>query len=157
MITRESFGAIAITCVAGLVLSVVPLPHWLALLRPGFLLLVVLYWSTMAPFAGGILLGFLCGLALDVFQQSLLGQHALAVSMLAYLAIRFHLLMRAKPLFEQSLYALAALVAYEVVLWAIDGWTGHPRGGVARLLPAFTGALVWPMVVGVLGRFHTPR
>jgi rod shape-determining protein MreD len=119
--------------------------------------LVVLYWSTMAPLAAGILLGFLCGLALDVFQLSLLGQHALALAMLAYLAIRFHLLMRAKPLFEQSLYVLAALVAYEVVLWAIDGWTGHARGGAARLLPAFTGALTWPMVVGVLGRFHTPR
>ena len=157
MIRRDSFAVIAITCIAGLVLSVVPLPHWLALVRPGFLVLVVLYWSTMAPLAAGILLGFLCGLALDVFQLSLLGQHALALAMLAYLAIRFHLLMRAKPLFEQSLYALAALVAYEIVLWAIDGWTGHSRGGVARLLPAFTGALAWPMVVGVLGRFHTPR
>ena len=68
MSARDSFALMAITCVAGLVLSIVPLPHWLAILRPGFLVLVVLYWSTMAPRAGGILLGFICGLALDVFQ-----------------------------------------------------------------------------------------
>jgi rod shape-determining protein MreD len=157
MSARDSFAVMAITCVAGLVLSIVPLPHWLAILRPGFLVLVVLYWSTMAPLAGGIFLGFICGLALDVFQVSLLGQHALALALLTYVAIRTHLLMRAKPLFEQSLYVLAALMAYEFVLWAIDGWSGHGTASLARWLPAVSGGLMWPMVVGVLGRFHTPR
>jgi len=157
MNARESLAIIAITCVAALVLSVLPLPHWLAILRPGFLVLVVLYWSTMAPLAGGILLGFVCGLALDVFEGSLLGEHALALALLSYLAIRLHLLMRAKPLFEQSLYALAALVLYEFVLWAIDGWTGHGTRSALRWLPAITGGIMWPMVVGLLGRFHAPR
>jgi rod shape-determining protein MreD len=157
MSRREPVAIIAITCVAALVLSVVPLPYGLGVARPGFLVLVVLYWSTMTPFAGGIFLGFICGLALDVFEMSLLGEHALALALLAYLAIRLHLMMRAKPLFEQSLFVVAALVVYELVLWAIDGWTSRGSTGLVRWLPALTGGIIWPMVAGVMGRFHTPR
>ena len=131
---------------------------------PHFLVLVVLYWSTMAPRAGGILLGFLAGLCLDVFNGSQLGQHALALSLLAYLAIRLHLLTRAKPIFEQSVLALVALFVYEGVLWAVDGWSGqrisswtrwvpvaHQRPGVAAdrrpagpPAPAAIGSESWP-------------
>jgi rod shape-determining protein MreD len=141
----------------GLVLTILPLPAWLLYVRPAFLVLVVLYWSTMTPFAGGLFLGFVAGLALDVFQGSLLGEHALALSFITYLAVRLHLLMRAKPLFEQSLYVFAALVAYETLLWALDGWTGRAASSPLRWLHTAIGALIWPFVAGMLGRFHSSR
>jgi rod shape-determining protein MreD len=157
MSERESFLVIAMTALIGLVLTVAPLPAWLSIARPAFVVLIVLYWSTMAPFAGGIALGFVSGLALDVFQGSLLGEHALALAFVTYLAIRFHLLVRAKPLFEQSLFAFAALLVYELLLWVIDGWTGHPLSNPARWVHTVTGSLLWPVVVGFLGRFHAPH
>jgi rod shape-determining protein MreD len=155
--SRENFLAIVITALLGLMLTVVPLPHWLAIVRPSFLVLVVLYWSTMAPFAGGIALGFFGGLCLDVFDGSLLGEHALALAFVTYLAVRLHLLMRAKPLFEQSLFVVAGLVIYESLLWGIDGWSGHALSSWARWVQALTGGLLWPLAVGLLGRFHTPQ
>ena len=145
------------TTVIAVVLSVVPLPGWAAVVRPAFLVLTVLYWSIMIPRAGGVLLGYASGLALDVFQGSLLGEHALALAFVTYLAIRLHLLMRAKPLFEQSLFVFAALMVYESVLWVIDGWSGHPLSTPARWVHTATGALIWPLVVGILGRFRAPR
>ena len=148
---------IVVTTVIALVFSIVPLPGWAAILRPQFLVLTVLYWSTMMPRAGGLLLGFLSGLALDVFDGSLLGEHALALSVASYLAIRLHLLVRAKPIFEQSLFVFAALMVYESTLWVIDGWSGHPLSNPARWLHTLTGGLVWPLAVGILGRFHTNR
>jgi len=154
---RESRLMILLTAVVGLVLTILPLPTWLLVVRPHFLVLVVLYWSTMTPFLGGLMLGFLSGLALDVFQGSLLGEHALALSFVTYLAVRQHLMMRAKPLFEQSLYVFAALLAYETLLWALDGWTGHPTGSALRWVHTVVGALIWPVVAGVLGRFHSQR
>jgi rod shape-determining protein MreD len=117
----------------------------------------VLYWSIMIPRAGGVLLGYAGGLALDVFQGSLLGEHALALAFVTYLAIRLHLLMRAKPLFEQSLFVFAALMVYEFLLWVIEGWSGHPLTTPTRWVHAFTGGLIWPLVVGILGRFRTSR
>jgi rod shape-determining protein MreD len=145
------------TTIIAMVFTVVPLPTWLAIVRPMFLVLTVLYWSIMLPRAGGLLLGYASGLALDVFQGSLLGEHALALAFVTYLAIRLNLMMRAKPLFEQSLFVFAALMVYETLLWVIDGWSGHPLSTPTRWVHAFTGALVWPLVVGILGRFRTSR
>jgi len=157
MSNRENLLVILFTSVVALVLSILPLPGWLPVIRPAFLVLAVLYWSTMAPFVAGMALGFFGGLALDVFQGSLLGEHALALCFLTYLALRFNLLMRAKPIFEQSLYVLVALVGYELLLWVIDGWTGRSMSSPLRWIHTLIGALVWPFVVGVLGRFHSAR
>ena len=157
MSNRENLLAILLTSVFGLVLNILPLPFWLTLIRPAFLVLVVLYWSTMTPFVAGLALGFVSGLALDVFQGSLLGEHALALSFVTYLAVRLNLMMRAKPLFEQSLYVFAALLIYELLLWVVDGWTGRSLSSWLRWVHTATGALLWPIIAGVLGRFHAPR
>jgi rod shape-determining protein MreD len=111
----------------------------------------------MAPLAGGMLLGFLAGLALDVLGGTQLGQHALALTLLTYLAIKVHLLTRAKPLFEQAMFAFIALLLYEFTLWAIDGFSGHSTGNWTRWVHVPIGALLWPVVVGILGRLHSPR
>ncbi len=157
MSERGNLVTVLLTALMGLVLTILPLPSWLVPVRPAFLVLVVLYWSTMTPYLAGLALGFFAGLALDVFQGSLLGEHALALSFVTYLAVRLNLMMRAKPVFEQSLYVFAALVIYELLLWAIDGWTGRAGGGALRWLHTAVGALVWPVVTGVLGRFHAAR
>ncbi|MGH8254155.1 MAG: rod shape-determining protein MreD [Steroidobacteraceae bacterium] len=157
MSSRENLLVILFTSFIALVLNILPLPVVLSAMRPAFLVLAVLYWSTMAPFVAGMALGFLGGLALDVFQGSVLGEHALVLSFLTYLALRLNLLMRAKPIFEQSLYVALALLAYESLLWVIDGWTGHSQSNPLRWVHVGTGALIWPLIVGVLGRFHSTR
>jgi rod shape-determining protein MreD len=140
----------ALTALFALVFTVLPLPVWLDLLRPAFLVLTVLYWSINAPRAGGIGLGFACGLMLDVFQGPVLGEHALALAMIAYIAGREHQRIRSKPAFQQSLLVFLGLLIYEFVLFAIDGWTGHPVTSPLRWLHCLTGALVWPPVAAVL-------
>jgi rod shape-determining protein MreD len=140
----------ALSALFALVLTVLPLPVWLDVLRPAFLVLTVLYWSINAPRAGGIGLGFACGLMLDVFQGPVLGEHALALAIVAYIAGREHQRIRSKPAFQQSLLVLVALIVYEFVLFAIDGWTGHPVTSPLRWLHCLTGALVWPLVAAVL-------
>ena len=157
MSSRENLLVILFTSFIALVLNILPLPVVLSAMRPAFLVLAVLYWSTMTPYVAGMALGFLGGLALDVFQGSVLGEHALVLSFLTYLALRLNLLMRAKPIFEQSLYVALALLLYESLLWVIDGWTGHSLSSPLRWVHVVTGALIWPLIVGVLGRFHSTR
>jgi rod shape-determining protein MreD len=154
---RESLLLIYSTAVIALMLTVIPLPGYAGVLRPVFLAVIVLYWSTMAPNAGGILLAFLFGLLLDVINGAQLGEHALALSAIAYLALRLHLLTRAKPIFQQSLFVLIALLIYETLLWAVDGYSGRPMNSPTRWMHAVTGAMMWPVVVGLLGRTHTSR
>ena len=102
-------------------------------MRPAFLVLTVLYWSITAPRAGGIALGFVGGLALDVFQGAVLGEHALALAFVTYVAVREHQKIRAKPRSSSRCSCSRALMVYEFVLFVIDGWTGHPLHQPAAL------------------------
>ncbi|MGH8229202.1 MAG: rod shape-determining protein MreD [Steroidobacteraceae bacterium] len=153
----EPRGAMLLSALAALILSVLPLPHWLAIVRPGFLVLTVLYWSIAAPRAGGLTLGFASGIALDVFRGAVLGQHALALTTITYVAVREHQKIRSKPAFQQALIVLAALGAYEFILFAIDGWSGQPLTTPLRWIPVVTGAIIWPLAAAVLERTHSPQ
>jgi rod shape-determining protein MreD len=155
--TRESPLLVWVTVLIALVLTLLPLPQWLVVVWPNLALLTVLYWSTMAPTAGGMLLGFAAGLAIDVLGGAQLGQHAFAFTLLTYGAIKLHLLTRAKPLFEQALFVFAALLIYEFLLWVIDGVSDRSTVGWLRWMHVPVGAILWPVVVGLLGRLHAPR
>ena len=154
---QESFGRVLLTVVVALVLTVLPLPSWLDAVRPAFLVITVLYWSIAAPRVGGIGLGFFSGVALDVFRGAVLGQHALALTAITYVAVREHQKIRLKPSFQQALIMLGALVAYEFILFAIDGWTGHPMTSPLRWIHTLTGALIWPVASAVLDRVRGSR
>lgn len=143
-------GAMLLTALLALILTVLPLPNWLNLVRPAFLVLTVLYWSIASPRAGGIALGFFAGIMLDVFQGPLLGEHALALCIVTYIAVREHQKIRSKPAFQQSLIVFAALLAYESILFAIDGWSGHPLTSPLRWTHTVTGAIFWAPVAAVL-------
>jgi rod shape-determining protein MreD len=154
---RMPRGRMFFTVLLALFLSVVPLPGWADIFRPAFLVLTVLYWSIAAPRTGGIALGWIAGLALDIFQGSILGQHALALSLVTYIAVREHQKIRSKPVFQQSLIVMGTLFIYEFIVFAINGWTGHALYGPLRWVSILTGALVWPVAAGLLGRSHAPR
>jgi rod shape-determining protein MreD len=146
----DSRMRLLLSAVVALILTVLPLPRWLDVVRPAFLVLTVLYWSVNAPRAGGLAIGFFAGLMLDVFQGPVLGEHALALSLITYIAVREHQRIRSKPAIQQALIVLAALLMYEVVLFMIDGWTGHPVTSPLRWVHPFTGALIWPVAAAIL-------
>lgn len=143
-----------LSVVVGLTLGMLPLPDWLDILRPDFLVIVVLYWAIMVPRAGGIALAFACGLALDASKGVVLGQHALALSLATYVAIKLHLRIRIFPVWHQALTVFWLLVLYQFVVFWIDGATGHPITNYARWLPALTGAALWPVFAGLLGNAY---
>jgi rod shape-determining protein MreD len=145
MIGATALSRLIFSTLAAFVLQVVPLPWWLAVVRPPFAVIVVIFWSLIAPRIGGIGLAFLVGLALDIYRGVIFGQHALALSFVAYVAIRQHLIVRNKSLFEQTLFAAGLLFAFEAITWAVDGWTGNATGGWTQWLPVITGALIWPL------------
>jgi rod shape-determining protein MreD len=149
-VTRDSRTRLLLSALVALILTVLPLPWWLDVARPAFLVLTVIYWSVNAPRAGGLAIGFFAGLMLDVFQGPVLGEHALALSLITYIAVREHQRIRSKPAIQQALIVLAALMMYEVVLFMIDGWTGHPVTSPLRWVHTLSGALIWPAAAAIL-------
>jgi rod shape-determining protein MreD len=153
----EARGAMLLTALLALILTVLPLPATLALVRPMFLVLTVLYWSIASPRAGGIALGFFSGLMLDVFQSPVLGEHALALTTITFVAVREHQKIRSKPAFQQSLIVFAVLLAYEALLFFIDGWTHHPITSPLRWVHTVTGAILWAPVAALLNLTNDRR
>jgi len=154
---NESLGNLLFTVLVALLLTVIPLPHYVEMGRPAFLVLTVLYWSVAAPRLGGISLGFFSGLVLDLFRGAVLGQNALALAAVTYIFVREHQKIRLKPVFQQSLIVCGTLVIYEFILFVIDGWSGHPLTTPWRWLHAVIGAIIWPLVSVVLDRTRGAR
>ena len=146
----DSHARLLLSTLVALILTVLPLPPWADVVRPAFLVLTVIYWSVNAPRAGGLAIGFFAGLMLDVFQGPVLGEHALALSLITYIAVREHQRIRSKPAIQQALIVFAALILYEVVLFMIDGWTGNPVTSPLRWVHTVTGALIWPPAAAIL-------
>lgn len=145
---------VALSALVALTLAILPLPNALAPFRPDFLVLVVLYWSIESPRAGGLTLAFFAGLALDVIQGVVLGQHALALTLMAAWATNLRLRIRVFSPVSQSLTIFAFLTGYQFILFWIDGATGNPVTSFGRWLAPVIGGLIWPFTVRALSRLH---
>jgi rod shape-determining protein MreD len=144
----------ALSSLVALALAVLPLPSILEAFRPDFLVLVVLYWSIESPRAGGMTLAFMAGLALDVIHGVVLGQHALALTLMAGWATHLRLRLRVFSMLSQCLTIFAFLTGYQFVLFWVDGATGNPVTTFGRWIAPVIGAMLWPLIVGLLSRLH---
>ena len=150
MSSEASSARIWISVIVALTLTVLPLPTYLDIARPSFLVITVLFFSVASPWAGGIGLGWFSGLLLDVFQGPVLGEHALVLAAVTYVTAREHQRIRSKPMFQQSLIVLALLAAYEGLVFIVDGYTGHPLTSPLRWVHCLTGALIWAPTSAIL-------
>jgi rod shape-determining protein MreD len=137
-----------------LVAELLPLPAAIQPLRPAWTTMAVIYWSLMWPGRFGVFSAFLVGLLIDVGHGSLLGQHALSLSLVAWLVLRVHLQLRVFPLWQLTLavFALMFLEAF-VLLW-IDGATGRAEFGPGRWGPVLAAGLMWPLLMAAMDRFR---
>ena len=155
--TNVGWLRIAGITLLALVASVAPLPDWLDLMRPDFVALIVLWFSLLSPRLTGLGHAWGAGLALDAFRGVLLGQHALALIVIAYVAAKLRLQIRAFPPLQQSAVILALLFLNEFLLFWIDGVAGHPVTDWRRWLAVPVGAACWPLVVSFCTRVAARR
>jgi rod shape-determining protein MreD len=142
----------ALSLALTLALGVVPLPDSVEPLRPDWVAVVLLYWSLMSPRRFSLLTAFWMGLAVDTLSGALLGQNALALLVIVYLADRFHLRLRVFPISQLALTVLVLLGLFEFVLFWVDGIAGRTVPLVERWVPPLTGTLVWLGMVLLFNR-----
>jgi len=143
MAARRHWWVSVLSLAATLMLAVVPMPDLVAPLRPDWVAVVLLYWSLMAPRHFSLLTAFWTGIALDTLSGALLGQNALALLVVVYLAEKFHLRLRVFPVSQLAITVLLLLGLYEFILFWIDGMADRTVPLIERWLPPFTGTLVW--------------
>jgi rod shape-determining protein MreD len=143
MAAQRHWWVSILSLAATLALAAVPLPDAVAPYRPDWVAVVLLYWSLMAPRHFSLLTAFWMGIALDTLTGALLGQNALALLLVVYLAEKFHLRLRVFPVSQLAFTVLLLLGLYEFMLFWIDGMAGRSVPLIERWLPPLTGTLVW--------------
>ena len=148
---------VIITFIVGLMLTVMPLPDSVEAFRPDWLALVVIFWAMQLPRTWSVGSAWVIGIVLDVSYGTLLGQHALALCVVAFATVRFHLLMRVFPLSQLSATIFALLALYQFILFWVNGVTGISAPTVSYWAPVITGTLVWPFLFTFLsgGRYRS--
>lgn len=141
---------VALTVLVALILTVVPLPWWGEPLRPLWAGLVVFYWVIALPERFSVGLAWIVGLLLDALTGMPLGAHALALTLVAFLAARWHLKLRMFPRWQQSLAVGLAMAVYAFLLFWIGGVAGQMSRPVVRFVPVAVSAAIWPWIYALL-------
>lgn len=148
MIHEETRGGryILISLIIAMALTILPLPEYLTSYRPEWVALVLLYWIMALPHRVGITTAWLLGICLDVLKGALLGQHALALTVLAFLMLNLSLRIRVYPFWQQSVMVGIMLFIYHALLLWIYDMTGTVEFTWAYWSPVLLGALLWPWI-----------
>ena len=117
---------------------------------PDLLALVLVFWNVHQPRRVGVGVAFAFGLLIDIHQGAVLGQHALAYTLLSYLAISVHRRVLWFGLLVQALHVLPVLLAGHLVSMLARLIAGGMFPGWGLLLAPVFEALLWPVVVVVL-------
>jgi rod shape-determining protein MreD len=143
---------LVLALIAAVLLTLVPLPESLDVLRPYWVALVVIYWALEVQGSINMGLAFLVGLLLDILTGSLLGMHALSLVVIIYLVERFRARIRFFPPWQQALAILALLVNDRIIVLWIGTLLGEPVPTWHYWLPPVVGTLIWPWLFIVLDR-----
>lgn len=141
---------ISLTFIAGLLLTIIPVPLWAIVWRPEWLIMILAYWCLALPQRVGVVTGWSLGILQDVLSDTLLGQHALMLSLIAYVSVISHTRVRTFPLWQQSV-GIGVVVAINQLLhvW-IHGMLGHPPQDWTFFYPALVSMILWPWMFIIL-------
>lgn len=119
-------------------------------LVPDFVALVITFWCVQQPRLVGLGAAWLLGLLIDAGNGVLLGQHALAYSLLAFggVTLSRRILWFTVP--RQALQVGALLVAAELVALLVRLAAGAEFPGWTILVGPALGAALWPLATFVL-------
>ncbi len=113
---------------------------------PDLLAVTLVFWAVHQPLRIGVGVAFVFGLAMDVHQGALLGQHALAYTVLGFLAISMHrrLLWFGVP--NQAVQVLPLFVAAHVLELLVRMASGGSFPGLTYFIAPVLEAMLWPVV-----------
>ncbi|MEH6551428.1 MAG: rod shape-determining protein MreD [Pseudomonadales bacterium] len=143
------FFMIGISLLVAFWLSIVPMSVSWSLWRPAWVAVVVIYWVLYAPSVVGVFFAWMMGFLLDGFEGAIVGQHALAFAVVAYVTAGAGQRVRHFTLLQQIGFVLLMVtVAQLVSLWVVS-FTDRPIQLSLWLSPVPGSALVWLLLLGL--------
>jgi rod shape-determining protein MreD len=136
------------TLLVALAFSLMPLGRQPGL--PDLLALALVFWNVHQPRRVGVGLAFAFGLVIDVHDGAMLGQHALAYTLLSFFAVTIHrrLLWFSVP--AQALQILPLFIGAHAVSLVVRMIAGGMLPGWQIVLAPVFESLLWPLASWVL-------
>ncbi len=154
--SANSIWIIGLSFFVAMVCAVVTAPDFVpwqfSYLRPDWVVLVLVYWIIALPHRVGLLSAWILGLLMDVLHGSLLGQHAIAFLVVAYVASNLYQRLRMFAVWQQSLVVFGIVGVSQLINYWIESMAGAAEWSYWLLLPALMSAFVWPWIF-ILLRF----
>lgn len=159
-LTRPPSGQfITMTLFVALMLALLPWQGAALLLRPDFVLMLLLYWAVHQPLRIGMAAAWGLGLVMDVADGALLGQYALAYTIATFLALALHRRIQAFTLWPQAWHIFPLLLVSQVLVLLAHLLSGAGFIGWEYFLASVTGALLWPplnLLIQLALKYKTP-
>ena len=132
------------TLLLAFALNLVPLGRVPAM--PDFLAVVLVFWNVHQARRVGVGAAFLFGLMMDVHDGAVLGQHALAYTLLSYFAITIHRRLLWFTVPSQAVQILPLFIAAHLVSLVIRMAAGDLFPGWSYFIAPCFEAVLWPIV-----------
>jgi rod shape-determining protein MreD len=133
---------------AALAVNLLPLGRHPA--APDVLAVVLVFWNVHQTRRVGVGVAFVFGLLMDVHNGAILGQHALAYTLLGYFASAIHRRLVWFTLPLQALQILPLFIVAHLVSFAVRMIVGGMLPGWPALLAPVFESLLWPLVTVLL-------
>ena len=117
---------------------------------PDVLALTLVFWAVHQPLRIGVGVAFIFGLIMDVQQGALLGQHALAYTVLGFLAVSMHRRLLWFDVLTQAVQVLPLLLVSHLLQLIVRMVAGGTFPGWTYFLSAGLEGLLWPVVTVLL-------
>ncbi|MBC7620208.1 MAG: rod shape-determining protein MreD [Candidatus Saccharibacteria bacterium] len=121
-----------------------------AIWAPDILAVALVFWSVHQPLRVSIVAAFVFGVILDVHQGALLGQHALAYTVLSYLATTIHRRLLWFKLLSQAAQVLPLFAVAHAVELGARMLAGGAFPGVGVFIAPLLEAALWPLASVIL-------
>jgi rod shape-determining protein MreD len=136
------------TLILAFLLNLVPLGRMPAM--PDFLALTLVFWNVHQARRVGVGVAFLFGLMMDVHDGAVLGQHALAYSLLSFFAITIHRRLLWFTVPSQAVQILPLFLAAHAVSLAVRMIAGGMFPGWTLVFAPLFEAMLWPVATWLL-------
>jgi rod shape-determining protein MreD len=117
---------------------------------PDVLAMTLVFWNLNQTRRVGLSAAFAFGLMMDVHQSALLGQHALAYTVMAYFAVMLHRRLAFFSPMEQALQLAPLFWGTHALQWAVRWMADDSAPQWPALIAPVGDMLLWPLLAYLL-------
>jgi rod shape-determining protein MreD len=143
-------GVIFTSLILALILQILPVPSAVEAFRPDWVLACVVYWNIALPHRANIGTAFACGVMLDALLGSTIGSHAMAMTVVAYIAVANYSKLRNFSVWQQALVVGSLVMASKLSVYWAEFMVKDVKINSTYFYQVFTTILIWPWIFLIL-------